>query len=205
MSRTISKDELFSRLGLAPGQPVVLQALEDAGISRVAKPNISEEKQPAAAAVVAERFIRVCTRGDCRKRAPELAGGREVAQALDAAHCEVCSGSTNKSAVDEMVEAFRAVGWRRLCVVGGSPNARQDFESLVAGRIELRMVDGTLNHSGAQARTNLEWADRVANWGGTQLNHKVSTLYTGPKVIQFARRSVQELAKAMTESARRAK
>jgi len=205
LAQTITKDELLARLGLAPGQAIVLQALEDAGISKVAKPNISEDKQDAAAAVVAERFIRVCTRGDCRKRAPELAGVREIAQALDSAHCEVCSGSTNKSAVDEMVEAFRAVGWKRLCVVGGSPNARHEFETLVDGRIEVRLVDGTAHHTGAQARTNLEWADRVANWGGTQLNHKVSTLYTGPKVIQFAKRSVQELAKAMTESARRAK
>ncbi len=205
MASAITKDELLARLGFAPGQAALLQALEDADISRVAKPNISEDKVDRAGEVLSSQFIRVCPRGDCRERAPSVAAGREVAQALDPAHCEVCSGSTNRAAVDEMVEAFRAVGWKRLVVVGGSPNARTEFEALVNGRLEVRMVDGTRTHTGPQAKKNMDWADRVANWGGTQLDHKVSTLYSGPKVVQLAKRSVQELARAMTESARRAK
>lgn len=203
MGKTITKDELLARLGFAPGQAVVLQALEDAGLSKVAKPNINEDKLDAAGAALAERFVRVCTRGDCRERWPALAAGREMAQALDSGHCEVCSGSTNRAAVDGMVEAFHAAGWKRLCVVGGSPNARTELEALVGSRLELRLVDGTKAQTAAQAKTNVEWADRVANWGGTQLDHKVSTLYSGPKVVQLAKRSVQELARAMTESARR--
>ena len=205
MGKTLTKDELLARFGFAPGQAVVLQALEDAGLSRVAKPNINEDKAQAAGAALAERFIRVCSRGDCRERWAAVAAGREMAQALDTGRCEVCSGSTNKAAVDEMVEAFRAVGWKRLCVVGGSPNARTELEGLVAGRLELRLIDGTRTHTGAQARTNLAWADRVANWGGTQLDHKVSTLYSGPNVVQLAKRGVSELARGMAESARRAK
>ena len=102
----------------------------------------------------------------------------------------------------EMIEACRARGWRRLCVVGGSPNARTALQEIVGRDLELRLVDGTVSSSRAHADANLGWADVVVVWGSTQLAHKVSLLYTGENVIQMARRSIQELARSVTKSAR---
>src|SRR5690606_38461797 len=97
--------------------------------------------------------------------------------------CEVCGGSANRAAVDGLVEAFGAAGWSRLCVVGGSPGTRTELESLVAGRIELRLVEGAgTKRTSAHAAADLAWANLVVIWGGTELDHKVSNLYKGPRV-----------------------
>src|SRR5690606_32941997 len=97
--------------------------------------------------------------------------------------CEVCGGSVNRAAVDEMVAACARVGWRRLCIVGGSPATRQELESLVGGRLELRLVEGTVAGTLKEAAARTAWADRVIVWGATELDHKVSTLYRGRNVI----------------------
>lgn len=200
MTDAIAKADLFARLGYAGLYDLLEAALEEAGLSRAAKKAISPDKQDDVAALLADRFIAVCSRGDCQADAPELADGRTLVAAVSSLHCEVCHGSSNARAVDAMIDALTRAGMRRLCVVGGSPNTRHVFEELVAGRIELRMVDGTGSRNSAQARADLAWADRVAIWGATMLDHKVSLLYQGRHVIQLARRGIRELAREVERS-----
>ena len=200
MTASVRKSDLFARLGYGGGHDLLELALEEVGLSRPGKDGIAAGKEDDVRRVLAERFVAVCSRGDCRADAEEVADGRIVVAASSQEECAVCGGSANRRAVDEMVAAYRAAGLGRLCVVGGSPNTRVELERLVAGRVELRLIEGTVVRTLKQAHADLAWADRVALWGGTILDHKVSSQYKGAHVIQMARRSIQELAREVTRS-----
>ena len=43
----------------------------------------------------------------------------------------------------------------------------------------VRMIDGTKTRNLKSATADTGWANCVVLWGGTQLDHKVSTLYQG--------------------------
>jgi len=187
----IPKKDLFRNLGYGGDPAVVEPLLEDAGLSKPKKTKIAAKKSEEVAELLAQHFILVCGRGDCHRSANKIAGGRQVAPAATEAACDICGGSANQKAIDEMVAAYKAQGWDHLVVVGGSPNARAAFEAGVGGRIELRLISGTARRTKTDAVKDIEWADRVVIWGGTQLNHKVSALYSGPKVSAVGRRSIQ--------------
>jgi hypothetical protein len=196
----IPKRRLFHELGYGGSYDLLEAALEEAGLSRPAKPNIAAGKVDEVRRVLEDRFLIVCSRGDCLAGAPELAGGRDVVAASAPEECSVCGGSANARAVDSMVQTMAGAGLSKLCVVGGSPVTRLELERLVEGRIELRLVDGATARTVQQAQGDLAWADRVALWGGTILDHRVSRLYKGTRVIQFAKRSIQELAREVSRS-----
>ncbi|MCW5776791.1 MAG: hypothetical protein KIS87_10155 [Phycisphaeraceae bacterium] len=202
--RDLPKDELLRSLGFGGDPAFYDTALREAGLSRPEKRAISSAKRDDVERVLRGRFMPVCTRGDCRAAAEPLAEGRTIAPAASPDACEICGGSANSAAIDRMVEACRAAGWTHLCIVGGSPATRKDVRRALAGRLEVTFVEGTASRTARQARDDTARADRVVLWGGTELAHKVSTLYTGPKVIQMAKRGVAALAEAVSESARRA-
>jgi hypothetical protein len=107
-----------------------------------------------------------------------------------------------------MSAACASAGIRRLVVVGGSPDTRRELGAL-AGRLELRAVDGTERRTRAQADGDLAWADLVLVCGATELAHRVSGLYTGARtstpVITSSRRGVEAIAGAVVQHvARRA-
>lgn len=201
----ILKQDLFQRLGFGGDAARLEEALQEAGLSRPGKPRISLAKEPQVREVLEARFVRVCQRAECRELAGERSRGKEAVPAAKSGDCEMCGGSINAMAVSEMVRACRRAGWRRLCVVGGSPNTVVELLALVGEGIELRVVEGTVARTKRDAEGDVAWADRVIIWGSTELAHKVSALYKGPNVINVARRSVSELAKAVTVSAGRSK
>src|SRR5262249_57717632 len=65
--------------------------------------------------------------------------------------------------------------------------------------LELRLVDGTERRTVTQARLDLDWADLVLLWGGSELDHRVSTLYTGAppalrrKLVHTSKRGIAAL------------
>lgn len=203
----LPKARLYAELGYG-GDPALLEALlEQAGLSRPHKVNIAASKREAVQAIIHQHFFLVCRRGDCEAAAQKLKNAgketRQIAPAASQPHCEICGGSANRRFVDEMVDACAARGWQRLCVVGGSPNAREGLKRLVVGRLELRLVDGTRARTDKEARADLAWSHRVVLWGSTQLDHKVSEHYKGPRVITVSRRGIAELAKEVAAAARR--
>lgn len=196
---SIAKEALFRELGYAgPWEPLE-QALEEAGLTSPRKQRISRQKIERVREILQARFALVCGRGDCQARTAEILAGRRPALALRQADCEVCGGSVNRRAVDQMVVACQRVGFRRLCVVGGSPEAHRQLEELAAGRLELRLVGNERRHTHRDAEGNLRWADRVIIWGSTQIAHKVTELYAAanPKVVTVHKRGVAELARAV--------
>ncbi|MBX3402032.1 MAG: hypothetical protein KF699_01340 [Phycisphaeraceae bacterium] len=197
----IAKVDLLRELGYGGDTSLYAGALEAAGLSNPRKDRIALDKRDRVAGALRAAFVRVCSRGDCSSMAAGIGGGRAPAPAATQADCEVCGGSRNRSAVDEMVRAFDAAGWKRLVVVGGSAATREDLLRQIADRLEVRLVDGTIARRRVQAEADLVWADRVVIWASTELNHKVSELYRGPKVITARSRGVAELAQAATTSA----
>lgn len=200
----ILKKDLLLELGYGGGAAGYEAALEEAGLSNPRKARIAAGKRVQIEAVLAARFIRVCNRGDCRAKAAGIAAGRAVCLASTQSDCEVCSGSENQTAVDEMVAAFEKAGWRRLCVVGGSASTWENLEQCIEGRLELRLVDGKRSRQLRLAHADEAWADLVVIWAGTELDHKVSEQYRGKNRVTAPGRGVATLAKAARESARRA-
>lgn len=200
-SQDIAKIEMLRELGYGGDADLYADVLEAAGLSNPRKARIALNKRDLVAGALRAAFIRICSRGDCSSKALEVGAGRKPVPAAMQADCEVCGGSRNRSAVDEMVHAFAVTGWRRLVVVGGSAATRGDLLRQIDGRLEVRTVDGTLSRRRAQADADVAWADRVVIWASTELNHKVSELYRGPKVITARSRGVAELAQAATISA----
>ena len=170
-------------------------ALQEAGLSRPQKRNISPAKRQAVADVIAQRFLLVCRRGDCQVEARD--DGRTVAPASSPDFCEVCGGSPVSASIRTLIDACAAAGIRRLVVVGGSPTIRTRLEREIGGALELRLVDGTLARTGNQAKDDLAWADVVVLWGSTELAHKATMAFpvSHPRVLRLTRRGIPTLVR----------
>ncbi len=199
----LSKADLYRDLGFGGETAAYDLILSEAGLTNPRKTRIHTDKSLQVQRVLKNHFMRVCNRGDCKAQAGHRQDGRTITPASGQSMCEVCSGSVNRAAVDKMVQACESIGWNNLCVVGGSPNTREELGSLVRHRLDLRLIDGTVSRTRSQADPDLAWADRVVIWGQTELSHKVSALYQGPNVILIAKKGIAELANAVSESARR--
>jgi hypothetical protein len=193
----MSKERLARELGYGGPMPALEVALQEAGLSRPEKRNVSSAKRRAIADLIAERFVLVCHRGDCRTevRAEE----RVVVSAASPEFCEVCGGSPVSTALREMSAACRHAGVRRIVVVGGSPVIRARLEREVGDELELRLVDGTTARSVGQAKEDLAWADLLIVWSGSELAHKATMAYPKghPRMITLTRRGIPALARAV--------
>lgn len=200
----IPKADLLRQLGYASHHTEALAILAAEGLTSARKGRIALAKKEKVAEVLARHFFRACSRGDCQARAAALAGGKTVVAAANRADCNVCGGSAAARALADMKAACRRAGWTRLCIVGGSPNARQEIQRTGADPIEFRLIDGTTARTTNLAKGDLAWADHVVLWGSTQLDHKVSSLYAGaPNCTTVAKRSVQALWAHVAEAATR--
>lgn len=160
-----SKTALLRELGYGGDPDLAEVVLQESGLSNPRKSNIHVSKTDAVREALTKYFLLVCARGDCRQEAAEVEDGRAVVPASEPRHCEFCGGSANQRAVEEMLRACRKRGWTRLCVVGGSPNARSALTKLVGRDLDLKLVDGTQSRHKTQADSDLAWADVVVIWG----------------------------------------
>lgn len=196
----LPKGEFLRRLGYAGPGNLLLQALQDAGLTHPRKSRISLEKQDAAARVLEARFLRVCQRGDCQEQANsrlEELPGVELALAAESRDCAVCGGSGTTRALKAMLQAMTAAGWTRLCVVGGSPQSHGRLRLEVGSALELRLVEGTRARTLQQARADTRWAQCTVIWGATLLDHRVSDMYRGLGCVLINGRGIEELAAAV--------
>jgi hypothetical protein len=137
-------------------------------------------------------------------RLPARAGVRVVEASIDAS-CDACGSSVNKRASLALIGAFNARGLRRLLVIGGGPGTAEELRQLLAGAVDIRIVDGEGHRNAAKADADLRWADVVAVWSSTILSHKVSKLYTDQrasfrdKLVTVPRRGVAALCHAVAD------
>jgi hypothetical protein len=187
----IAIEEALAGLGLTGEQAADARAeLERAGLTNPRKRRISVAKLEDVRAAIDARFARLCDA--CAARGP--ADARERLR-VPPASCVRCGGSNNDRALAGLVAACRGGGVERIVFVGGSPSFRRELQGLHPPP-ELRLVDGTARRTAAEAAKDLAWADLVVVCGGTELAHKVSTLYTrkGDRVLTTARRGIEAIA-----------
>lgn len=208
----LAKAALFGELGYGGDPAVPDGVLIEAGLTRASKTGIGRAKLDAVREALEAALVRVCSRGDCTLEARGLAADGDLRTPVPAARpdaCELCGGGANARRVDAMVRACLQRGWKRLAVVGGSPRAREELAALVKGRLALNLIVGTTARTRTQAKADLAGADKLVIWGGTQLDHKVSSLYqgetcaSGEKALQMVSRSIARLADAVVESAQK--
>lgn len=192
---------LLAELGYAGTSGVrARQALEEARLTHGGKTRIDLAKRPRIEALLEERFHLTCGQPECDRAAT----GREVLHADDRAHCRVCAGSSNRRAFQTAEDAFKRHGIRRVVVVGGSPAVHDALRAEAPATWELRLVDGTVRRTSELARADLKWADLILVWGSSELDHKVSTLYThtrDPRVVTVSRRGIAALLEAAVKHA----
>lgn len=203
MTSDLVIDEVLASLGFRSEEALRLAraALIDARLTNASKQRIAARKLGAIRELLGDRFIILCTR--CRDAASD---DRVVIAAERPADCAACGGSANDAAMRAAITALHERGLRKIAVVGGSPGTHDGLRTAVNDRLDLRIVPGTERRNAHDAKADLAWADLVVIWGGTELGHKVSKLYTDtrdPKVVTCGKRGVAALAATMTEAANR--
>ena len=198
--------EILSELGfVGPGSALAARsALEQAGLTRAGKTRISAEKIEKVRQLLDATFARACADQACRTA---LARQKPLANLLSVpkSACEFCGGSDNLKSMRTFERLCRAKAVRRIVVVGGSPSVHAELLSLKPAEWELRLISGTERRTLDRARADMEWAQIVLIWGSSELDHKVSRLYTESpaalrrKLVPVARRGVAALLDAGAE------
>jgi len=137
----------------------------------------------------------------CGGCAPAQGTHRTIVTVRDV-ECDVCGGSSVQAAATRFAEACRKARVGRVLVVGGSPAYHDLLHKLEpALGVRLRIIRGDAHsRDKARAQQDVAGADVVFIWASTILDHRVSELYTGPKVRILP---VRGLARMLTEAARR--
>ena len=199
MSHDVDIDAWLSSEGfdLPAGRALAREALETAGLTRTGKTRMSAVKEDRARSLLDAQLYRHCATPACVAAAAR--SGRTPVLTAHRNACASCGGSDNRRAEEALVSACQRAGIRRVAIVGGSPSVREELRDALSARLELRLVDGTERRTLAQARLDLEWADLVLLWGGSELDHRVSTLYTGAppglrrKLVHTSKRGIAAL------------
>ena len=194
--------------GLPASRDRALAVLTEAGLTRPGKARMSTEKLARAEEALRAKLFLHCPSPECVAKAK--ASGLEPAACSDKPHCQSCGGSDNRRAAQELIEAFKARGWSKLVVVGGSPSVREELERSIGSALQLRTVDGTERRPIERAKADLDWADMLVVWSASELHHKVSLQYTQAtgearkKLVACHRRGItQMLAEAVAHAKRR--
>lgn len=196
--------ELLSELGFAAEEAhaKARDALHAAKLTNPRKTRIDEAKRPQVEALLSERFLVTCGNDACDARA----GVREVLSADSPDHCAVCAGSANKRTLDTARELARKAGIAHIVVVGGAPRVHEELRRLTPPEWDVRIVVGTVRRTLDQAKSDMLWADLILVWGSTELDHKVSELYTvhrDPRCVVINRRGLSSLFDAVSEHVKR--
>ncbi|MBL9038035.1 MAG: hypothetical protein JNG84_05940 [Archangium sp.] len=193
--------------GLPEARELARMALEIEGLTRSGKARLSVDKLTRAALLLDVQFALHCSSPECEAWAK--ASGRDALLCEPKAACSRCHGSDNQRAVRDFLEHALQHEMSKLVVVGGSPTLHHELERLIGTNLDLRLIDGTKLRGTDRAHADVEWADLVLIWGGTELHHKVSMQYTNVlpplrrKIVQVAKRSISQLLLAAIEHFKR--
>ena len=200
MSDVLNRDKLLDELGYGheAAHERAVEILVAAKLTVRVKTNIAADKRAKLVEVLTGTLVVLCR--VCRES--WTSDGREVVPSADPHGCTNCRGSSARRALDHLAIALRSRSVRRVVVVGGSPGTREELEKAWPAGAELRLVVGNRRHTEKDARANLEWADVVVIWGATELDHKVSQLYTrsplaAGKLVAINKRGIEALADAI--------
>jgi hypothetical protein len=198
--------EVLAELGfVAPDlAKTAREELESSGLTRPGKRRLSIAKFPAVAELLHDRFARACSSAVCQAAMRRARPAATLVVVPSTSQCEYCAGSDNRRAILHLAELCRLRNIRRILVVGGSPSLHDELTNTKAAAWELRLVLGTERRTSDKAKADVDWAQLVLIWGGSELDHKVSTLYTSRpeargKTVVVAKRGISALFTAAAE------
>ena len=194
----ISILRMFRDLGIsAPAsQKAAQDALADAGIisSRPNRVNIAASKVERSLQVLQAVFFWRCGGNNCAAKAEAV--GRQTLL-VERAHCMICGGSNDRRALEEMASAAAASNVSKILVVGGTDAKRREIREKSPRGVEWRFVDGKKSKDDRYFRHNRRWAEVIAIWGSTELDHKVSEHFVrkgDARIVTVSRRGIGALA-----------
>lgn len=98
------------------------------------------------------------------------------------ARCEISGGSDTRATFHGFVQACVDRDVRKVTIVGGSPAYRRQLKALADEHDEapsLNLVSGTRRREKRRAEADLRGSDLVVLWGGSELDHSVTSSYRG--------------------------
>lgn len=179
--------------------------LEDAGFTRAGKTNMAVHKEPDAAEALETRLASHCANQGCRQTLHEQE--RQVPEPrtlilVERDACEVCGGSADRHALNEMAAAMVGAGLSRAVVVGGTNPKWARIRQIAPRSVEWRFVNGLGNANQRYAASDLKWGDVILIWAGTPAQHRVTNLYAGPRTITVPTTGIAALAREAARFAR---
>jgi hypothetical protein len=156
--------------------------------------------------ILASTLLRICGKACLQIDRASEDKARE-AVTVSAPSCEICGGSNNRRAAIACLRRLRRYGIRRVVIVGGTANLRQELDRLLAADdLAIRWVDGlSTSRSSKDALADRRWAQLVVIWGPTPLRHAVSRLYTEEppadlRIVTVPRRGIEALCAEIVRS-----
>ena len=187
-------------------QAIARAVLEDGGFTRAGRTNMAVHKEPAAEESLEAHLAFHCSDAMCRENLHEQERHVSEPRALilvERDACEVCGGSTDRRALNEMASAMREGGLSRIVVVGGTDQKAARIREISPDSIEWRFVDGLRNINERNASSDLQWGHVVVIWATTPLPHRVSNLYSkSAHAITAPTSGIATLARAAARFAR---
>jgi hypothetical protein len=170
-------------------QAAAVRALADARRLSELSRHLSAADPAPVAELLSNRLVLHCGREDC----PVPVGVSVVRVSL--ARCEVCDGSDTRRSIRRFGESLLLRGVKRLTLVGGSPPYHRILKEHLDPRVELHLIPGDARHTQAQAQSEHRWAQLILVWGGTLLDHSVSSHYTGddPPTLRVPHRGMARM------------
>ncbi len=187
-------------------QQVIARAvLEDAGFTRAGRTNMAVHKEPGAEQALEARLALHCANQGCRETLHEQERQIPEPRALilvERDACEVCGGSVDRRALNEMAAAMSGAGLSRAVVVGGTNPKWARIRQITPRSVEWRFVNGLGNANQRDAASDLKWGDVILIWAGTPAQHRVTNLYAGPRTITVPTTGIAALAREAARFAR---
>ncbi len=182
----------------AEQQAVARAVLEDAGFTRAGRTNMAVHKEPDAEQALEARLALHCSNAMCRESLDEQERQIPEPRALilvERDACEVCGGSADRRALNEMATAMSGAGLSRAVVVGGTNPKWARIRQIAPRSVEWRFVNGLGNANQRDAASDLRWGDVILIWAGTPAQHRVTNLYAGPRTITVPTTGIAALAR----------
>ena len=187
-------------------QATARRILEEHGFTRPGRVNMATTKEVAARDLLENRLAFHCSSYSCFAALQKSVGGSKGRRLLlvERDACEVCQGSADRMALNELGQAMAGSGLARVVVLGGSSRKTSRIRELTPAAIEWRFVDGLKRINSKEAASDLDWGDVIVIWATTPLLHSVSNHFAkGPRTITAPTTGIAALAKEVTKYATR--
>jgi hypothetical protein len=114
------------------------------------------------------------------------------------ARCEICAGSDIAASFHGFVQACIDKDVHVVTIVGGSPAYRRQLTKLAEDTDDapkLNLVSGTRRREARKGASDMRSSDVVVIWGGTELDHSVSSVYQGgsARLVRVAHRGIARM------------